>query len=166
MPNICEVCSEDNPLVEWNLLRMERYRLKTFNKNWPSSRLGNSSGATLAMNGFYYTGVGAKVQCVFCLGFLEPTENVWLMDIGLIHFHKYQTCNFAKGYPCGNIPIKPGLRSFVAFERMPNHLARALEFEPEFMRLADSSMPEGFDFFVDPDDEMDISSSDDDDDFE
>jgi hypothetical protein len=147
-------------MVEWNLLRIESYRLKTFGKNWPFSRLGKSSASILAMNGFYYTGAGAKVQCVFCLGIYEPSENLWLIDVGLVHFHTFKTCAFAKGFPCGNIPIKPGIGVFSAFERMPSHLVKALEFEPASMMQLESSMPEGFDRFVHDDSESSDNESD------
>jgi hypothetical protein len=71
------------------------------------------------------------------------------------------SCPFSRGYPCGNIPIKPGSEVFTAFQKMPAHLVEALEFEPESMLLMESSMPEGFDFFCDSsDDEEDLFPTD------
>jgi hypothetical protein len=133
---------------------MERYRVQTFEK-WPRAliHLDDVVVSALAMNGFYYTGVRFRIECVFCEGPFEPIQQCKTSPsiIPPIHFELRQMCSFARGFPCGNIPINPGARKFAAYLRMPSHLIEALDFEPAFMRSMESSMPRDFRYYVDPD---------------
>jgi hypothetical protein len=158
MPNITTVSSEKNQMVEWNLLRMERYRLKTFEK-WPHSWLYLDSFviSELTRNGFYYTGVWLRIECVFCQGIFTriPTCRINPLMVSVVHFGMRQRCPFARGHPCGNIPIDPGPWVIAAYDRMAAHLVEALEFEPYYMNFMRSAMPRGFDYWFHSDDSED-----------
>lgn len=93
---------ESLPKVDAGNLKYERHRLETY-RTWP---LGTPVTAKeLAKNGFYYTGTGDRVQCVFCKGILKDWE------VGdkphVEHKNRFPRCPFILGTNVGNVPIPP-----------------------------------------------------------
>lgn len=88
--------------VDAGTLKYERHRLETY-RTWP---MGTPVTAKeLAKNGFYYTGTGDRVQCVFCKGVLKDWE------VGdkphIEHKNRFPKCPFILGTNVGNVPIPP-----------------------------------------------------------
>lgn len=64
--NVNTNCSNSD-IVDFNKMKSESERLKTFSDKWPLSYV---SSTDLAQAGFFYTGVNDKVQCTFCKGII------------------------------------------------------------------------------------------------
>ncbi|XP_052243809.1 baculoviral IAP repeat-containing protein 3-like isoform X1 [Dreissena polymorpha] len=81
-------------------LRFERNRLKTF-KDWPSTC--PISAGELAKQGFQYTGIGDRVQCIFCKGVLRN----WVEGDRphIEHRKHFPCCPLVLGLRIGNIPL-------------------------------------------------------------
>lgn len=93
---------ENLPKVDAGNLKYERHRLETY-RTWP---MGTPVTAKeLAKNGFYYTGTGDRVQCVFCKGILKDWE------VGdkphVEHKNRFPRCPFILGTNVGNVPVPP-----------------------------------------------------------
>lgn len=83
-------------------LRYERERLATF-IDWPLSWLSPES---LAKEGFYYLRESDHCSCVFCRGVVGSWE---VGDVPRTeHKRHFETCNFVRGQPVGNVPIGLG----------------------------------------------------------
>ena len=139
MPSIYIEGNSD--LVKINMLRMESYRLTTF-ETYNSQRFSiiPEIAAQLARNGYFYPGKGHHVQCIFCLQVVAVCCAQFCISSFAHNFHNY-FCTFRNGYPAGNIPIvpRPGVASPYAW--MPQPLVQALEFEPPEMSLLLVGMP-------------------------
>ncbi|XP_076078107.1 baculoviral IAP repeat-containing protein 7-like [Mytilus galloprovincialis] len=88
--------------VDAGNLKYERHRLETF-RTWP---MGTPVTAKeLAKNGFYYTGTGDRVQCVFCKGILKDWE------VGdkphIEHKNRFPRCPYVLGTNVGNVAMPP-----------------------------------------------------------
>lgn len=129
MPNL-NIIDDTSDYVRMNLLRMESYRLETF-RNWPKY-VTPIWTHDMATSGFFYLGPGCRIQCIFCLGIFVLHQSVEYIDI--CHKRYFPKCMFARGFQAGNIPSLP-TKSQRAYERMPPHLIRALEFEPQEMHM-------------------------------
>ncbi|XP_060589383.1 baculoviral IAP repeat-containing protein 3-like isoform X2 [Ruditapes philippinarum] len=81
-------------------LRFERNRLETFN-TWPSNAC--VPAAELAKSGFYYTGSGDRVQCIFCKGVLRNWEEGDRPHIE--HRKHFPRCPIVLGMKMGNVPL-------------------------------------------------------------
>lgn len=81
-------------------LRFERKRLETF-KNWP--RTANVPASELARCGFYYTGSGDRVQCIFCKGILRNWDEGDRPHIE--HMKHFPKCPLVLGLQIGNVPL-------------------------------------------------------------
>ncbi|GAB1604799.1 baculoviral IAP repeat-containing protein 7-B-like isoform X1 [Argonauta hians] len=82
-----------------NYLKIESVRLDTFH-TWPLN--GAVSREEVARQGFYYTGYGDAVACVFCRGHLEK----WVQTdvVSTEHSKWFPDCPFVLGRECGNVP--------------------------------------------------------------
>ncbi|XP_041370861.1 baculoviral IAP repeat-containing protein 2-like [Gigantopelta aegis] len=76
----------------------EQQRLETY-RDWPAS--SHQHPLTLALAGFFYTGVSDRVRCAFCRGVLKN----WLRldDPMSEHRSHFPRCPFVLGDDCGNI---------------------------------------------------------------
>jgi hypothetical protein len=143
MPNIkvSVTCNNPDPTEDYevlNLLRVEMHRRSTFPQRSVWTDL-------LAMNGFYYPGHGSDAKCIFCKGGISLDDRSG--HIAKLHRRRFPHCVFARGYPAGNIPvIRAHGELFIPYERMPQHLVEALEYEPWEMRLLIVGMPALFEF--------------------
>lgn len=81
-------------------LKIERNRLESF-RNWPAN--ANVNPQDLAKSGFFYTGQGDRVQCVFCRGILRNWDPGDIPHIE--HRNKYARCPFMLGMSVGNVPM-------------------------------------------------------------
>ncbi|KAJ8314589.1 hypothetical protein KUTeg_006739 [Tegillarca granosa] len=81
-------------------LKIERNRLESF-RNWPAN--ANVNPQDLAKSGFFYTGQGDRVQCVFCRGILRNWDPGDIPHIE--HRNKYARCPFILGMSVGNVPM-------------------------------------------------------------
>ncbi|XP_041351569.1 baculoviral IAP repeat-containing protein 7-A-like [Gigantopelta aegis] len=92
--------SEAAPIrEEFARFKAEAARFATFN-SWPST--ARADPRDLARNGFIYTRIADRVQCVFCRGILRNwTEEDNPADEHLEHFPH---CPFVNGENVGNIP--------------------------------------------------------------
>jgi len=82
------------------MVKLESYRLETFNGRWPHSSA--SLPRRLAKAGFYYSGPGDRVVCAFCNGKLEawqPTDDPFDE-----HQKQFPHCTFINGIPMGSKP--------------------------------------------------------------
>jgi hypothetical protein len=91
-----------------SMLKLEACRRGTFGDDWPHRDNPNLTKERMAAAGFFYTGVGDLVQCVFCLqviGEWDPTDVPMLEHRRhTIHAPVRRHCPFAAGMPTGNIP--------------------------------------------------------------
>lgn len=81
-------------------LRFERNRLETFS-SWPSSACVPAN--ELAKCGFFYTGSGDRVQCIFCKGILRNWEEGDRPHIE--HRKHFPRCPLVLGMKIGNVPL-------------------------------------------------------------
>lgn len=81
-------CSHLNS-VDYDKMKSEVERLKTFTGKWPLTFISASS---LAHAGFFYTGVDSKVQCPFCKGIISD----WVVDSKPFqeHLRRFPWCDF------------------------------------------------------------------------
>lgn len=84
-------------------LRFERNRLESF-LNWPDNAC--VAAAELAKCGFYYTGSGDRVQCIFCKGVLRNWEEGDRPHIE--HRKHFPRCPLVLGLKMGNVPLPLG----------------------------------------------------------
>lgn len=89
---------EAKALSEGERLKFEDERLKSYVK-WSVHFMKPEQ---LAKAGFYYTGSGDRVKCIFCSGMLQGWEKC---DIPLEeHVKHFPHCGFVRGQPVGNVP--------------------------------------------------------------
>ncbi|XP_046555951.1 putative inhibitor of apoptosis isoform X3 [Haliotis rubra] len=89
--------------AEQSTMKSETKRLDSFTL-WPAR--ATQTPAVLAKAGFYYTGVGDRVECPFCYGILKKwhTDDDPLIE----HVKHFPYCKFIQGDDVGNIPIVDG----------------------------------------------------------
>ncbi len=95
-----------NPSINSNQIKMESYRLHTFDNGWPESAFVGPP--ELARNGFYYLGSLDRVKCAFCSGILRN----WRPDDRPDQEHKrhFSHCPFVRGLDVGNVTIEDEMR--------------------------------------------------------
>ena len=94
----CPYVNNISPSIE---LKCEYERLKTF-QNWP---LPCPNEFCLASAGFYYTGHGDKVKCIFCKIEIEN----WRENDNPLNDHEKWApyCPYIRGFYVGNVDLNP-----------------------------------------------------------
>uniref|UniRef100_A0A0B6YY81 Uncharacterized protein n=1 Tax=Arion vulgaris TaxID=1028688 RepID=A0A0B6YY81_9EUPU len=123
----------DRPRVDNNrideALFQERNRLETFEGKWNDSYYVHP--VDLARNGFFYTGPGDKVMCIFCL------NSVWDWEPGDSvegeHLRIYPSCPFARRQ-CEHRNVSEN-----HLENMQNSLGFQMRSDPEYFGSSDYS---------------------------
>lgn len=106
---------------DYELLRSERCRLDTF-YDWPKS--ANANPKALAHEGFYYTGTGDKVCCVFCRNCLHTWESEDIPSEE--HRTYYPHCPFVQDLNVANVRIEDEVLNSNSFAQDPVDIASTL----------------------------------------
>ncbi len=95
-----------NPNIDSSQIKLESYRLSTFDNGWPESAFVGPP--ELAKNGFYYLGSLDRVKCAFCSGILRN----WRPDDRPDQEHRrhFSHCPFVRGLDVGNVTIEDEMR--------------------------------------------------------
>jgi hypothetical protein len=81
-------------------LKREKIRLQSFDM-WPLAHV--IEPWKMAREGFFFTGDGTKVQCVFCRG---VTNNFIYRNASWLHQqYAFQHCRFYQNQAVGNVPL-------------------------------------------------------------
>ena len=118
----------------------EKYRLKSFEANWPH-KTGNLSGEMMAATGFYSMNDEDRVMCVFCRGSLHRWEQEDIPSDE--HRISFPFCVFLQGHECGNVPIN-GKANTEAIGLRNRTEERAMEQRPPLHGVASNSTDSNF----------------------
>ncbi|GIY08509.1 baculoviral IAP repeat-containing protein 2, partial [Caerostris extrusa] len=78
--------------IDYNKMKSVQERIKTFSRNWPLSCIDASQ---IAQAGFFYLGLGDKVQCPFCKGIVSNWEDA--DDPLKEHIKHFPWCDYLSG---------------------------------------------------------------------
>ncbi len=95
------------------LLKREIFRVSTFQDDWHHENSQELCKNKMAAAGFFYTGTHDRVQCAFCLIFIECWEpgdtpmNEHRKHTLLATGERYVFCPLMAGFSVGNVPRDP-----------------------------------------------------------